>query len=165
MFFRPPGIKVQGFAPYYCYMVVFDISYNPAKEQIYHAPLSLNNDAETGNADKYWKEIFPMFKEAIENPEWEMLFKNIFEECVLSGKGNQFTLKTLLMQLLHKLYQTRNDEAVLAARHHSLRRHLNGVLKAKAYIDHHPASCFNLEQLSVLAGLSSTFPAFLGSIT
>lgn len=157
LFFRPPGVKVQGFAPYYCYLVVFDISYDPAKEQIYQGTLSLNNDAEPRNEDKLWKEIFPMFKEVIENPVWEMLFRQIFEENVQSGKHNQFTLKTLLMQLLHKLYESRIDEAVLATRHHSLRRHLNGILKAKAYIDNRPASCFNLEELSALAGLSENF--------
>jgi len=155
LFFRPPGVKVQGFAPYYCYLVVFDISYDPTKEPIYHGPFSLNNP-EAGNGEEHWREIFPMFEE-IRDPNWEMLFRNIFDKFVRSGNHDQFTLKTLLMQLLYKLDQTRDDEVILASRHHSLRRHINGVLRAKAFIDSHPASFIILKQLSALAGLSVNF--------
>lgn len=161
IFFRSPGMTVQGFSPYYCYLIVFDISYDASKIDAYRDFKNLMND--TGQKHTFEREgnfnglNFPDVFKTQRFDRFIELFKSIYNEHVCHGKASVLYTKTLLMKLLMEAYDEYTSEASLVNARRSIQLNYPKIMAAKEYIDANPGMWFSLEDLASYAGLSRTF--------
>src|SRR5659263_22916 len=106
LFFRKPGMVVQGNAPYHCCIIVFDIHKDTCRYPLY-SDYDCFNGCHVESHDYEWfaKENFsdfdiPPVMTVQHIMKFEELFSQIFNCFIEYGANGQFFLKTYLMQLL-----------------------------------------------------------------
>ncbi len=107
IYFREPGAVVQGFPPYACYLISFDLIYNQDREPDY-----VNGGIWDSLATMPNKPCSGLpFKPYINNIRLENYidsFTMAYNAFITGGRKNQFILKTCLMQILLRILQERN---------------------------------------------------------
>lgn len=161
IFFRSPGMTVQGFSPYYCYLVVFDISYDASKISAYKDHKSLMNDTTHNHAFKREGNFnglnFPDVFRTQRFERFSQLFKGIYNEHVCQSKAAALYTKTLLLELITEAYDEYTSGASLVHARRSIQLNYPKITAAKEYIDNNPGMWFTLEDLANYTGLSRTF--------
>lgn len=160
LFFRHPGMEVQGVCPYYCYLVVFDIL---DRRSLYADPDCYNSsDMDNSPYEKFASEHFPDydFPDVInlhQSPRFEILFRNIYEAYINNGRKNQFFLKTYLMQILMDAYMEWTRVKALQNPSRSKLLNYSKVMSVKKHIEANFTSRIKLDELAQIAGVSPNF--------
>lgn len=163
LFFRKPGMVVQGVSPYYCYIIVFDLFYDKENPS-YMDENFLDSGGIYGKVCKpegTW-EIpacfdFPHVMNAIHYGELEKFFAGSYNEFIYQREESQLFLKTNLLQILLLMY---NEWSSLNYSQHvsrSIRSNYSRVMDVKKYIDSNIESRFKLSELADMAKLSPNF--------
>lgn len=163
LFFRHPGMVVQGCAPYYCYLIVFDSVYDKNNESY----LDLNfldadspSDAYvTGKETQTGQRIFsfPDVFNTVQFIEFERLFSSAYNEFIYKKPESQFYLKTYLMQILLSMHNECSSSSRLQQAGRSIRLNYPKIMEVKKHIDVNIKSEFRLNELADLAKLSPNF--------
>jgi AraC-like DNA-binding protein len=166
LFFRRPGITVQGYPPYHCYMVVFDMIYDEKKSPQYSEPDFTKTDfSKNGNGGTYQPEALGFNVPDSIRPQAftrvTELFLQLFNCYVENGVKNQFYLKTYLMQLLLQVYTDWQNSCILDDATRSVRMNYPKIMKIKEYIETNIRKRLKINELAQIANVS---PNFLCSI-
>ncbi len=159
--FRTPGTEVEGFTPYGCYLVCFDLVYDPAKEHLYRDNKFLF--AEKNQSFPVSEGLSVLFPSAlpVNRPnEFEALFRQIFYEYLRYGTQSAeagFLLKATLMQILKQLRLETRNGSVPKSQSRSYRNNAEKVERVRNWIDTHIDRKFSLEELAREAQLSPNF--------
>lgn len=111
VFYRTPGMVVQGICPYHCIMVIFDTIADSNKTELYAKtnPVSIHS---TENQEDYvGQNVISTFPEVMHYDnisKLEELFSCIYSEYVNTGCRNQFLLKTYLLQILSHIHLSKS---------------------------------------------------------
>lgn len=159
LFFRKPGMVVRGFSPYYCYLIVFDMHYDPEKAALYKEPDFMHaSGAEKAKSDADFSNFhFSHAMNIMHVHKYEELFGSIYHEYLRHGTDNQFFLKTYLLQILLLTYSEHASSSLLNHSSRSIRQNYPRVLEIKKRIDSNIGSRFKLNELADAAGLSPNF--------
>jgi len=161
IFFRSPGMKVRGISPYHCYIVVFDITFDPLKKDEYaDTNHFLNDDKLIGTFQRNGNFCGLTFPDVLKTSRFEQyleLFKNIYNEWVYQSKVTVLYTKSLLMQILIKAYEEYTSEGTLINASRSIQLNHTRVTAARVYIDNNPRKWFTLAELASYSGLSRNF--------
>jgi AraC-like DNA-binding protein len=163
LFFRTPGMMVNGVLPYASYIILFD----PIKDTIripeYKNKKSYNLSSEEGKAGGIpfvrsvkGLELPPVMKVA--NVErYREVFEKIHSAFLFHSIHNQFVLKSLLLQLLIMATEEWSYISKNHSTNRSIRKNTPSISKVKDHIDRNTQKNFKLEQLAAMADLSPSF--------
>ena len=156
MFFRKPGMRVQGISGYYCYTIVFDPAYSDMKNIIYESktPFWMSSENEMLNEDSYF-ENFPYKYNTKNFEEYKQLFDNINYEFS-NGRNNQLAMKASLLQVILMLYNEFEKNQMITGRR-ALKNNYDRVIACKDHIEKNLAMKFSLDYLADMCGLSRNF--------
>lgn len=165
VFFRTPGMSVQGIAPYFCYLIVFDMIFDETKLGQYRESNSMNSDvvqvARALEMDQIAQNLirfdFPWITHVKQYDRFKVLFENIYEESMSSRVESPLLLKTYMLQILALLYAEHTSAKITNNPSRSFRVNYPKIMKTKEYIDSNICHSLSLFQLSELAGLSPNF--------
>ena len=157
LFFRKPGDIVQGFLPYYGYMIIFDMFYAREKEEAYLDPdfkgyNALERDAKAAGARESFAEI-PSYITGLKLADYE----EIFHQYTLSGRQDQIFLKAMLYRILMKVLRDFEILRYMQNPSRSVKGNYKKVLKVKNYILDNVSTHFTLTDLARLSDLSPNF--------
>jgi AraC-like DNA-binding protein len=125
LFFRTPGMEVEGFSPYYSYFIVF--KFNKADEN----PLALNQ--------------LPLMINAQNMQNLLHLFKNIYEEFSRETEVSELIIKSCISNIMVYIIEYSSH----------INKYTNsGINRAASFIKDNYTSDFTLEQLSKISGYS-----------
>ena len=159
IFFRKPGMVVQGFLPYTGYLIVFDMCYNAKKADFYSNDDSKgyqNIDASISNQTNQELDL-PNVIYNLNIDKYEDLFNSIYEKYAVDEKANHLSMKAKLLVIINELLKdykhlmTTQNEPKNKSKYYSL---MNGV---KKYIIAHIAERLSLDDLADFANLSPSF--------
>ena len=161
LFFRKPGDIVQGFLPYYGYMIIFDMFYAREKEEAYLDPdfkgyNALEREAEAERAGESFAEI-PSYITGLKIADYEERFEDIFHQYTLSGRQDQIYLKAMLYGILMKVLRDYEILRYMQNPSRSVKGNYKKVLKVKNYILDNVSTRFTLTDLARLSDLSPNF--------
>jgi AraC-type DNA-binding domain-containing proteins len=164
LYFRRPGMVVRGFAPYYCYLIVFDIIYDTEKAGAYNDPEIMNyNDA--SNTLEETQRIygnfcgmnFPNCFRTTKYDELVGLFKKVYEEILYQKRNSDLHAKTLLLQILTTAFEDYTLQNAETEMTRSYKVNLPKIQAIKKFIDGNPSKWFTLAELAKYSGLSRNF--------
>lgn len=161
LFFRKPGDVVQGFLPYYGYMIIFDMFYAREKEEAYLDPdfkgyNALEREAKAEGAGESFAEI-PSYITGLKLADYEERFEEIFHQYTLSGRQDQIFLKAMLYGILMKVLRDFEILRYMQNPSRSVKGNYKKVLKVKNYILDNVSTHFTLTDLARLSDLSPNF--------
>ncbi len=161
IFFRSPGMKVRGVSPYHCYIVLFDMTYNPSKEGEY---ADTNHFTDYGRTNGYFQRQgnfcglnFPEKFKTAKYDQYLALFRSIYNEWVYQSKAAALSAKSLLLQILATAYEEYTSQAPLINASRSIQLNNPAITAARDYIDSNPRKWFTLAELAGYSGLSRNF--------
>ena len=161
IFFRSPGMTVRGISPYHCYLVVFDITYDPKRKDEYADSNNfMNNDNMNVTFQRYGNFGGLNFPDAFKTLRFDQhleLFSNIYNEWLYQSKAAVLNTKSLLLQILVKAYEEYTSEASLVNASRSIQISHPRIAAAREYIDNNPRKWFTLAELASYSGLSRNF--------
>lgn len=166
VFFRKPGMTVQGVSPYYCYIIIFDMFYNTARQDSYSDPQYYNGTL-PGTGDMNSDEAVMTYG-GLGLPhvltltgedfiEYETLFSNTYKEFLNYENQNRFFLKANVLQILLKAYRQLAAGSLQIRTSRSYRSNYTAVMKVKQYMDTHFNETIRLEDLGRMSALSPNF--------
>ena len=154
VFFRTPGMIVQGITPYYGYLIVFDIAYDADKSPLYAEINPFNTIRH--DISGYNLGLPPFI--SIQNTEKiEALFHSAYHAYFTVGITSQMLLKTSILQILMMLIQYTKESRPIEQVNRSIRFNNDKVNFIKNYIGENIQRQFTLSELSELCGLSKSF--------
>lgn len=161
LYFRKPGDVVQGFLPYYGYMIIFDMFYAPQKEEAYLDPdfkgyNALESETETKEGNESMLGI-PPYITGLKLADYEERFENIFHQYTLSGKDEQIYLKAMLYGIIMKVLRDYETLRYMQNPSRSVKGNYKKVLKVKNYILDNVSTHFTLTELARMSDLSPNF--------
>ncbi|PNT94245.1 helix-turn-helix domain-containing protein [Clostridium thermosuccinogenes] len=139
LFFRKPGMVVEGISPYHCYYVVFKMH---------------RDDAGMKNGQRI---EFPAIMNIDSHSYIEDLFFQLYNEYICQRDIGEFIIRTYLMQILLYMYRQWMSKSRFEMLGRSLRQNHNKILSVKEYIDRNVHQNFNLDELAEMSGLSRYF--------
>jgi AraC-like DNA-binding protein len=164
IFFRKPGMFVQGILPYSSYLVIFDMVHDRLKYADYsdhqcfdltsekHIPDSFeNSDADIIDFN------FPDMSVTRQFDTMKEFFSSLYEGFVSTDDDSGFYIKTILMQILMLYHMELFSHSRHVSRSRSHNINMKKVMKAKAIIDSNVSARFKLSELAEVAGLSPNF--------
>lgn len=158
IFFRKPGMVVQGIAPYHCFLIVYDPFYNENKIAVYKDPNFLDAlsspDYFIENADSL---EFPTLYHTKQFSKLEELFANCYNEFLFNKTHMQFYLKAFLMQILTLTHIEITKENFASGGKLSSFRNYQRVMSIKEYIEENSTSNIKLKDLALITKLSPNF--------
>lgn len=163
LFFRKPGMIVNGVSPYYCHLIIFDMIYNPTKSLIYHEQNPYDAKKSIGKnllGDQMSTNTCFDFPQAIETTKYTQLlelFQNVYTTFLQKDTNWQFYLKTLLMQILVLSFQDWTTLGILNNSRRSLRLNYSRIMLVRKYIEDNCNSQLKLEDMAEISGLSPNF--------
>lgn len=162
IFFRSPGMKVRGISPYHCYIIIFDMTYDPLKKNKYTDTDHYKNNDDRLNSifqrhGNFCGLNFPDVFKTLRFDQYLELFEKIYNEWVYQKKDSALYTKSLLMQILVSAYEEYTSGASLANARRSIQLNRPRVAAAKDYIDSNPRKRFTLAELASYSGLSRNF--------
>lgn len=154
LFFRSPGMIVEGIAPYYCYLIVFDMVRNET-ELNSNKPFISVLEKETRNINN---EIgFPMDMNIVNAMYVEDLFSELFKSYIIQSEIYQFVTRTYLMQILLYMYNQWTTKSRFENMRKSLHRNYKCILTIREHIENNSHLGFTLDGLAEMSGLSRYF--------
>jgi AraC-like DNA-binding protein len=163
LFFRTPGMIVDGISPYKCYAVSFDAVTDKVRQQEYETGnnFNLSPEDEIIQGIPYVKEIkgldLPYVMQVTNLEKYKGIFDRIHTEFLASDMKNQFILKSLLLQLLIMALEEWSNISKKESTSRSIRNNYPKIIKTKEYIDQNIKKSLALDQLALVAGLSPSF--------
>lgn len=164
IFFRTPGMVVQGVLPYYCSLIIFDMFFDKDKINLYSDPnLTDAGMSKAEGVDKKSPEYdssgfnLPHVLKTRQFGRFEELFLTIYNGFINCKSERQFYLKTFLMQILLSAYKEWSDLRTLQHKSRSVVLNHSKVMLSKRYIDENICSRFTLLELADIAELSPNF--------
>lgn len=159
--FRQPGMETRGFAPYDCYLIIFDMMYSPSREKLYdptlepygHEPLGKKRTVNEIRSE--WLHL-PYTMTVSDYDVFHGLFVSIYREYINRQPNAQFLMKAQLMEILRLLYLKSISFARIQSSR-SLNAHHARIMEVKNHIDKNIRGRFRLEKLAEMAGLSPNF--------
>lgn len=164
IFYRKPGMAVQGVAPYYCYIILFDMVYDRGRMNLYNeqeimdAGISIAGMKDGINLTK--KAAVPDFPESMNTRQFHRyreLFETVYNEFICHSGQNQLLLKTCLLQIMLLLYTEWMSTAILQNSSRSVHTNFIKVAAAKEFMDVHSASKVMLSEIAEAVDLSPNF--------
>ncbi|MHB1453830.1 MAG: AraC family transcriptional regulator [Saccharofermentanales bacterium] len=162
LFFRKPGMTVQGVSPYYCYLIIFDLFYDSNKAGLYseHEYFNSNADNRTLPSVPHDTDIeyaLPDVMDVQQYTKYEVLFNLTYIQYIKENQENQFFLKAYLMQILALAYTEWLSNRMSYHSSNAMRSNYFKVQNTKKYIDTRLCNHFSLGELAGIAGLSPNF--------
>jgi AraC-like DNA-binding protein len=164
LFFRTPGMVVQGVSPYHCCLIVFDMFYDRNKADLYKDPNTLNAGIPTSESlslksseSEFLGFSLPYVLKTIQFGKFEELFLALYNGFVNCKAEKQFYLKTFLMQILLTAYNEWISRRVLHENNHSNILNYTKIMAAKKHIDQNICTRISLSELGNIAELSPNF--------
>lgn len=163
LFFRTPGMIVEGISPYKCFLVCFDAMTDKIRQQDYETgnKLDLAPEDEIIQNIPYVKEIkgldLPHVMKVANLERYKEIFDRLHTEFLVSDMKNQFLLKSLLLQLLIMAVEEWSNISKKDSTSRSIRNNYPKVIKVKEYMDQNIKKNLALDQLAMIAGLSPSF--------
>jgi AraC-like DNA-binding protein len=167
LFFRKPGMIVQGITPYICDLVVFDPRYDDAHRSVYDAsdPLSVAEEEAGPEAASFPLDLPPRFFPRNAKCLADSM-AHLRSEYILNGRRNQLVLKTILYDILRVLAEEieesggrglspEPDSHVPHERIYAF--HEDKIGTVAEYIKANPGGHFTLAELAAKTGLSPNF--------
>ncbi len=154
VFFRKPGMIVQGFSGYSAYLIAFDILYCQDNKNMYKL---LNPFDESAPPLKTKIEILLPYKINFTNlPQKKKLFDDAYELYINGNSKNFILLKSLLLQILSGyIYKSHADMPAEYSGKYS--HHYQAISNSQKYIHDHINSSISLDDLAKSASLSKNF--------
>lgn len=176
LFFRRPGMVVQGVSPYHCHIIVFDTHYDKSRENCYSEPDHMGapeplagtpgfagipavfpgNHAVRGTSGFFGGLDIPSSMVTGNFSELSLLFTKAYQEWVSQREESRLFIKTCLLQIIMKAYEEYSTTGRWNASR-SAKVNLPGILAAKEHIDRNLHRKFTLEELAAISGLSPNF--------
>lgn len=163
LFFRTPGMLVDGVTPYESYIIYFDAITNPIRipeynnKNIYNMS-SVEDELRGISFVKSVKGMDLPNEMKVSNIErYRELFDKMHSIFLLNGADSQFFLKSLLLQFLIMAMEEWSYISKKDSTNRSIRNNFPKVLQAKEYIDQNTKKNIKLDQLASIAGLSPSF--------
>ena len=151
--FRRPGQYTQGIMRYSCFALFFDVkgimkknphAYDMHEEQEYQ-PLYTHPILES----------IPVLTHSTPEQNYQSLFSEILNEYINPKQGSVIRLRSLVLDLLLKLYENANSPVnalkTLAGPHY------HPIKKVLEHIEHHTDKKLDLNELAHVAGLSPNY--------
>ena len=157
IFFRKPGMDVQGISGYYFCTIIFDPVYCKSRKDIYNSkvPYWLTGEKERLPDVDFFDNIPPKFNVSNFN-EYLQLFLNIFNTWSQKNNKNQLSMKIELLKIFSLLNKELNNQSI-AFKNQSVKNNYKKIMLCKNYIDNNLYSSFSLDSLADMCGLSRTF--------
>lgn len=158
VFFRYPGMKVQGYLPYSSYFFILDLFHDENKIRKYTTGNLTSAGKETFNRN-FLNNLFTFDKNSYltdNNSPVINIFKDIYRLFIAGSNEDRLKVKILLLQMISQIEKeiTENFLNTQTARKVSYFKELE---KVKKQIDNNPAKNFTLNELSFTANLSPNF--------
>lgn len=163
IFFRTPGMMVDGVTPYHSYMIIFDVVTNNIRIPEYNNP----NILSLSLSDNDYEEV-PFIKSVIglelpntmkisNSERYRELFEKMHTIFLLHERNNQFLLKSLLLQILITAIEEWSYISKKNSSNRSTRNNFSKIMKVKEYILQNTKANMNITQLAAMADLSTSF--------
>lgn len=151
--FRKPGQYTQGIMRYSCFVVFIDLKGSTRKDsQTYdiYVPQEFQP-----LYDNPLIEGIPTLCHSTPEQNYQELFSGILHEFINPKQGSLIRMRTLVLELLLKLYEHANSpvntlNALVGPHYHPLKKVLE-------YIEHHIDKKLDLRELALVAGLSPNY--------
>lgn len=160
LFFRKPGMVVQGFSPYYCYSIAFDMVFDISNKENYNRFYSNNSnlDPDIEIQDENFSGFnFPYSMITNQYEKFQELFSNIHHEYIYGRKDNQIFLKSSLLQILILAYEELSSVSLLNSSSRSIRLNHSKIMETKKFIDSNIHMKFKLDNLADMVNLSPSY--------
>jgi AraC-like DNA-binding protein len=131
LFFRSPGMVVEGFPPYHCYFIIFD---------------AFDHKLE-----------FPKIMDTTNQGYIENLFSELCNAFIVQKNVFQFITRTYLMQIMLYMYNQWSSGNMFENTRKSQRKNHSNIYAVKEYIEKKPHLHFTLDNLAEMSGLSRYF--------
>lgn len=163
VFFRTPGMVVQGFPPYSCYRIVFDMIYSKDRLEQYGETEYIQaesrhsfwlNEAYTADDHSCFKLPY-----SLECTSHEML-ESIFEKCYMDFLKNRRSHTSLVQKsAVLEIFSFLSEQSFVGAANktRSINTNLKNIKEVMAVIEHNPSENYTLEALAAMASLSPNF--------
>ena len=158
VFFRRPGMVVQGYLPYTGYLIVFDMCYDSSKLDIYSAKDSkgYENTSISSNQDNDNLLSLPNVLEGLYTDKYEPLFNDVYEKFLISS-SNQLPMKASLLKILSELLKDNDHKVSINTKLNYNPKHYVLMNDVKKYINEHLTEKITLDDLAEVANYSTSF--------
>ena len=164
IFYRKPGMVVQGVSPYYCYLIIFDMVFDRDRFSLYNENEIMNAGktlveakygiTRSGDAsDSYLSDIM----NTMQFQRFKDLFEIIYNDFINHGGENQFFLKTHLMQIILQMHTEWSSTGILQNSSLSIRSNFLKIIAAREFINSRVASRVTLSEIAHATALSPNF--------
>lgn len=158
LFFRYPGMKVQGYLPYSSYLLVFDAFYDAKKKEEYFEEnfisTTVNNDYSHNRL-----EIFSSFQysfEADKNSSVRNHFNEIHGLYTSDRDKNELYIKILILKIIYE-FEKALTENVRHEKSGKNKFYIEKIEEMRKQIESNPARRYTLRQLASFVNLSPNF--------
>ncbi|HEX3047447.1 MAG TPA: AraC family transcriptional regulator, partial [Bacillota bacterium] len=152
LFFRKPGMKVQGIAGFYSYNIAFDPVYSESREHCYHSNIPFwASDEQSKLPDSDFFDHLPYKYNTAKFEEFEPLFSELLQAFLKDPQANQPVMKSLLLQILN-LVNAELDSPFIPSEKRIAEQYYERVMKSKLFIDSNIGSKLTLENLALQFG-------------
>lgn len=163
LFFYKPGMKVEGVAGFYSYVVSFDPVFLESRQHFYQSdiPFWASDESTTLPDDGYFDDL-PLKYNTTRFDELEPLFSKIFLALNVGRQTNQPRMKSALLQIMN-IIDAELDEARMCAnpsisfKNRYANQYHERVMASRNYIDKHLGNKLSLETLAFQFGSSTGF--------
>jgi transcriptional regulator GlxA family with amidase domain len=163
LFFYKPGMKVEGVAGFYSYVVSFDPVYLESRQHFYQSdiPFWASDESTTLPDDGYFDGL-PLKYNTTRFGELEPLFSKIFLALKVGQQTSQPRMKDALLQIMNIIDEELNETCTLANpsmpfENQIANQYYERVMASRHYIDKHLGNKLSLETLALQFGSSPSF--------
>lgn len=145
LFFREPGMIVEGIAPYQCYFLQLNLFKG--------VDFSLKEVQVNSTEDPLFPRVF-----MIDDPSLlEQLFNEIYNDYIQNEEMSLFTIKTNLMQIFAQVYRQWTIQETSMGVKNKLYRNNDKIYSAIRFIEENSHKHFSLNQLAARTGYSEYY--------
>lgn len=154
LFFRTPGMVVEGLKPYHCCFITFDMFGEGAWPSDPSNPYMQGDDF--NNTSEGISRLPAMIKIAADSGI-ETLFLKLVKEYTFPGSASRFITRSCLLRILYLMYEQWliNERNVKGSK--SLKLSYGRIYTVKEYIMSNPHLNFTLDELADMSGFSRYF--------
>jgi transcriptional regulator GlxA family with amidase domain len=163
LFFYKPGMKVEGVAGFYSYIVSFDPVYLESRQHFYQSdiPFWASDESTTLPDDGYFDDL-PFKYNTTRFNELEPLFSKIFLAWKVGRQTSQPRMKAALLQIMNIIDEDLDDTRTCAGpsvrfENRTANQYYERVMASRHYIDKHLGHKLSLETLALHFGSSPSF--------
>lgn len=163
LFFRKPGMKLQGVAGFYSYNVCFDPVYDESRQHCYHSNIPFwASDENTMLPDGGYFDDLPIKYNTNRFNELEPLFSGIIQAFSDDRQTNQPRMKGALLLILKIIFEELDDTRAranpsMALENQTTKQYYERIMVSKQFIDQHLDHKLSLDTLAHGFGSSPGF--------